>query len=122
MIMNWRPIAIAVSIVIAVTGLCLVAGHVFAGTLPADLSWSNPINTVDQIQIEKSGVQSGPYTVIVTMPAGATSYQDATNNPGSTQCYRAAYLNSSGVGPYAGPVCKTFPALPASSPGAFTVK
>jgi amino acid transporter len=101
--------------------LILCASFVFAGTLPADLTWSNP-DTLDKIQIEKGSSLAGPFATINQVAAGQTSYTDATNAPGDTACYRAAYINSSGIGPYAGPVCKTFPALPSQTPGSFTVK
>ena len=92
-----------------------------SGTLPAQLDWINS-DTLNPIQIEKGSALSGPFTKIVTVPAGTITDTDATNAPGDTACYRVAYANPSGVGPYAGPVCKTFPTIPVQSPGTFTVK
>lgn len=92
-----------------------------AGTLPAQLDWSNP-NTVDGIQVEKGGSLTGAFSMLKQLPANALTYTDATNNPGTTSCYRLGYFNTSGIGPYAGPVCKTFPAVPSQTPATFTVK
>lgn len=92
-----------------------------AGTLSSDLTWQNT-DLNNKIQVEKSNNATGIYTVIAQPAAGSTGYSDATNAPGDTACYRVAYFNLSGVGPYAGPVCKTFPALPSQAPASLTVK
>lgn len=91
-----------------------------AGTLPSILNWTNP-DTVDKVQIEKAASLTGAFTMLAQIPASTITYLDATNGPGETACYRVAYFTTSGVGPYAGPVCKTFPALPSQAPGALTV-
>lgn len=92
-----------------------------AGTLPAQLDWSNP-NTTDTLQLEKSSALTGTYSTLNVLTPNTKTYLDATNNPGSTSCYRLAYKSTSGIGPYAGPVCKTFPAIPSETPQTFTVK
>jgi hypothetical protein len=92
-----------------------------ANTLPAQLTWSNP-DTTDKIQVEKGPAAAGTFTTIAQLPALTTTYLDATNAPGDNNCFRVAYFNASGVGPYAGPVCKNFPALPTQTPGAFIVQ
>ena|SRR5712692_9312829 len=101
--------------------LCSFGASAFAGTLPSTLDWTNP-DTVDKIQIEKAASLTGAFTTLAQVPASTLTYLDATNGPGETACYRVAYFTTSGVGPYAGPVCKTFPALPSQAPGALTVK
>jgi hypothetical protein len=106
---------------VAVLLLSFIAGPVFAGTLPAQLTWTNT-DANDSIQIEKGPALTGNFAAINQVVPGTTGYTDATNAPGDTACYRVAYFNTSGIGPYAGPVCKTFPALPAQAPATFTVK
>lgn len=104
--------------------LCLVfasMGLAEAGTLPATLAWSNPIDVTDGIQVEKSASATGTFATIKQVPSGTITFTDAANNPGETACYRVAYFNPSGIGPYAGPICKTFPTIPAQAPATFTV-
>jgi hypothetical protein len=105
--------------------LCLLVALpslALAGTLPAQLDWANPVDTTDSIQVEKGSALAGPFAIIKQVAPGVTTYTDATNAPGETACYRVAYDNTSGVGPYAGPVCKTFQAIPSATPTPFTVK
>jgi hypothetical protein len=92
-----------------------------AGTLQSDLSWTNT-DSINKIQVVKGSGTVGTFTEIAQVLAGQTTYTDATNNPGETACYKVAYINSAGVGPYAGPVCKTFPPLPSATPGTFQVR
>ena len=102
--------------------ICLLfAVPVQAGTLASVLSWTNP-DTTDGIQIEKASSCAGAFTVLKSVPAGTTSYTDATNAPGDTPCYRVAYVNSSGIGPYAGPTGKVFPPIPAQAPTSLQVQ
>lgn len=105
-----------------VVGLMIGGGVVAqsAGTLSATLTWQNT-ETTDGIQIEKSANIAGTYTIIKQTAANVTTYVDATNAAGDTACYRIAYFNTSGVGPYAGPVCKTFPIVPTQAPATFGV-
>lgn len=93
-----------------------------ASTLSAQLDWSNPVDVTDSVQVEKSSTLAGTYSVLKQLPANSITYTDATNAPGSTACFRVAYFNTSGIGAYAGPVCKTFPATPTQTPSSFTVK
>jgi hypothetical protein len=110
---------------VCVFALCLMLSVwielTHAGTLPAQLDWTNP-DIVDKIQIEKSASLTGTYTILSQPAAETSAFLDATNAPGDAPCYRLAYVNPSGIGPYAGPVCKTFPAIPTQTPGAFTVR
>ena len=93
-----------------------------AGTLPAQLDWTNPLDLTDGVQVEKGASLTGPFVSIRQLPAASTTFTDLTNSAGTTACYRLAYFNTSGVGPYAGPVCKTFPAVPSQAPATPTVK
>lgn len=110
---------------IGLFGVCLIlmASMAFAqaGTLPAQLDWSNT-DTADTIQVEKGPALTGPFTVLNILPANTATYLDGTNSAGTLACYKVAYKSSSGIGPYAGPVCKTFPAIPSQAPASFTVK
>lgn len=101
--------------------LFLFIGSADAGTLTATLTWTNP-DTIDGIQVEKSNSPTGTFGILNQIAAGTTTYADTTNSPGDQSCYRIAYFNSSGVGPYAGPVCKVFPTVPTQTPGSFVVK
>ena len=92
-----------------------------AGTLPATLDWTNP-DIVNGLQVEKSNSATGTFTSIKQLPAKTITFTDATNAPGDTACYRVAYFNTSGMSPYAGPVCKTFPASPQTAPSSLTIK
>lgn len=92
-----------------------------AGTLAATLVWTNPVDITDGVQVEKSNSVSGIFTTIKQTAGNTVQYVDATNSPGDTACYRVAYFNTSGVGPYAGPVCKTFPTVPTQAPASFGV-
>ena len=92
----------------------------FAGTLPATIAWTNT-DTVDGVQIEKSNAPVGTFTTIKQIAALSITFTDPTNAPGDTACYRVAYFNTSGVGPYAGPVCKAFPTVPNQTPAGVTV-
>ena len=92
-----------------------------AGTLVSTLAWANPLNVVDGIQIEKSSSLTGVYSTLRQVAAGSVGYSDGTNGAGETACYRIAYYNTSGVGPYLGPLCKTFPTIPTQTPATFSV-
>lgn len=96
------------------------------GPLQAVLDWGNPDDTTDKIQVEKgisrTGTFTGTFASMGQLPPSTITFVDSLNSPGDTACYRIAYVNASGVGPYAGPVCKTFPALPTQTPEPFTVK
>jgi hypothetical protein len=92
-----------------------------AGTLPSTLSWANPVDITDGIQIEKAASLTGAFTIIKQTAANIVTYIDATNSPGDNSCYRIAYFNTSGVGGYAGTVCKSFPQIPAQVPATFGV-
>jgi hypothetical protein len=106
--------------VVLVLGMLMV-GTVYAGTLQATLSWTNA-DTLNSIQVEKGNSATGTFSMLVQLAPNTITYVDATNVPSEVSCYRVAYFNNSGVGSYAGPVCKTFQALPSQSPGSFTVK
>lgn len=106
------------AIILALVALVNLAS---AGSLPSEITWTNP-DLINKIQIEKGPSFVGPFVTINQVMAGQTLYTDATNEPGETACYRLAYVNASGIGPYAGPVCKTFPALPLQTPEMLTVK
>jgi hypothetical protein len=78
--------------------------------LVSTISWGNPVTmTTNQLQVEKGSSPTGQFVGIAQLPANSTSYTDANNVAGTTACYRVAYLMGNGIGPYAGPVCKTFP-------------
>lgn len=113
----------AVALVLCMVGS--VVGSVYsveAGTLPATLTWSNPTDITDGIQVEKSASVTGTFVIVNQTAVNVTTYTDATNAAGDTSCYRIAYFNTSGVGLYAGPVCKTFPTVPTVAPATFGVK
>ena len=104
----------------AISLLC-ASVSVQAGTLPSDLSWTNT-DSVNKVQVVKGPAIAGPFIEIAQVAAGLASFTDATNTAGDTACYKVAYINSSGPGTYAGPVCKTFPAVSQQVPGAFQVR
>lgn len=95
--------------------LVLVAGPANAGTLPSVLTWTNP-DTTDAIEIDKAPSCAGTFNKLTTVPAGTTTYTDATNAPGDTPCYRVEYFNASGNGPSSNTAGKSFPSLPTVAP------
>jgi hypothetical protein len=100
--------------------LSLVVPTVSAFALDAILTWTNSSST-HGIQIERSATIGGTYSVINQTAANVSTYTDSTNIAGTTSCYRIAYFNTSGVGPYTTPYCKSFPVVPTQLPGAFAV-
>lgn len=91
-----------------------------AGTLKSSLAWTNT-DTTNGVQVEKASSSTGVFTMLKQLLANTVSYDDVTNGSGETACYRMAYYNTSGVGPYSFVVCKTFPTVPTQAPAAFTV-
>ncbi len=93
-----------------------------AQSLDANLQWANPVDITDSIQVEKSTSLTGSFALLKQLAPNTITYTDSTNSQGTTGCYRVAYFNTSGVGPYVGPVCKTFPQTPQTAPSSLTVK
>lgn len=63
------------------------------------LSWSNPVNTrYNSILVKRATVSGGPYSLIASLPYGATSYEDTGLAAGTTYYYRLAYINKIGSG------------------------
>ena len=91
-----------------------------AYALDSNLTWTNPVTTFG-VQVEKASSVGGTYVMINQTAVNATSYTDTDNVAGATACYRIAYFNTSGVGPYATSVCKTFPQIPTQTPANFGV-
>lgn len=122
-IIDWyKKLLIGATVFLVFCIVASVAMRAHAATLPSILEWSNPVDVTDQIRVEKSGSITMPFTKLTDLSANSLTYTDATNGPGDTACYKIAYFNSSGLGPYAGPVCKIFPTVPGQSPATFTVK
>jgi hypothetical protein len=109
------------SIAIFVVVVLLSAVPLSAGTLQSHLDWTNT-DTTNGIWVDKGPTLTGPFNMLVQLPAGTITYTDSTNAPGQTSCYRVAYFNVSGIGSWAGPVCKTFVPISSQTPGTFTVK
>lgn len=116
-LLSWLMGCLAVLMVMGLPSISFAAG-----ILPADLVWSNPVDTVNGIQVEKGSIASGPFVMLSQVPAGSTAYHDGTNGAGETACYRVAYFNTAGVGPYSPTVCKNFPLLPTAAPVGFSVR
>lgn len=99
-----------VAILVAV--LTSLGIYVYAQSLTAKLTWTN-VDTTNRIQVEKSTSPTGTFVIIQTLdPGTATFTESAAGIPGSQVCYRVAYYNTSGVGPYSNVACKTFPLVP----------
>jgi Concanavalin A-like lectin/glucanases superfamily/Fibronectin type III domain/Calcineurin-like phosphoesterase len=77
-----------------------------------NLAWTDNSTNETNFQIERSttGI-GGTYTLLATVSANTTSYNDISVNNGSTEyCYRVRAINGSGNSAYAGPTCATTPA------------
>ena len=83
--------------------------------LTSVLSWDNS-DAMNSIQIEKGPSSDGPFSFLATVVPNTVTFIDEKNAPGEQSCYRLAYANTSGVGPYFNVACKSFPTLPTAAP------
>ena len=77
-----------------------------------DLAWSDNATTETAYEVERStsGI-GGPYTLLVSLPAGSTGYSNTGLSESSEYCYRVRAVNAGGASTDDGPVCTTTPAL-----------
>ena len=115
---------LSLSAVVLMSGL-LCSGPAVAQVAPesASLAWTNTA-TVYDVAIERGSAPQGPFADRAISAPGTVDYTDA--GPflqGEQVCYRLAYQNSVGKGPYSNVACKTFPILaPVESPSSLTVR
>lgn len=96
-----------------------------ADTGLVDLSWSGPDPGANALNVYRGNGSNPPTSLLVSLPPGATSYQDTGVQPGTTYTYRVAWtITCSGgpysttvVGPYSGSSTVTLPGNP-PTPGA----
>lgn len=103
-----------------VVSIMMFASVGMANALDSVLTWTNTATTYG-IQIEKSSSINGTYVMINQTAPNVSMFTDSSNVAGDTSCYRIAYFNTSGVGPYTGAVCKTFPLVPTQTPAGLGV-
>lgn len=95
-----------------------------ADTGLVDLSWTGSDPNADALNVYRGNGGNPPTSLLVSLPASATSYQDNTVQNGTTYTYRVAWTNTcaSGsysttvLGPYSGSSTVTTPGQP-PSPG-----
>ena len=79
-----------------------------------DLTWTDQSNNETGFQIERSTTGSGgPFTLLTTAAADATSFSDTGLTPSSSYCYRIRAVNGAGGSAYDGPTCTTTGSAPA---------
>jgi hypothetical protein len=102
--------------------LVLMAVPVWAvDSLQTTVAWKN-VDTSRKIQLEKGPATTGPFMILAQLEANTTSYLDTKNAPGEKACYRMAYFDDAGFGPFSTPKCKTFTVTSTSPPSTVTVK
>lgn len=65
------------------------------------LSWSDNSTNEDGFKIMRASASDGPFTVIASMSANSTSYQDAGLSPETTYYYKLMAFNANGDSDYA---------------------
>ena len=81
--------------------------------LQAHLAWADNSGDESGFDIQRSTAGAGgPFTPLVSLPAGTTAYDDFTVTPGAEFCYRVRAYNAFGTSEWAGPACATTPAEP----------
>jgi hypothetical protein len=75
------------------------------------LTWTDASSNESEFKIyrKRSG---GPWSLVVSVPANTTGYQDAGRTPGITYAYRMRAENSAGRSPYSNDSRVTMPAAP----------
>lgn len=107
-------------VIMACFSVGLAEAQASAG-LNSVLTWDN-VDSINPIQIEKGASLEGPFSFLATVVPNTVTFMDESNTPGENSCYRLAYANTSGVGPYSNVVCKLFPTLPTAAPVLKTVQ
>lgn len=82
-----------------------------------DLAWTDNATNEAAYEVERSttGV-GGPYTLLITLPEGSTSYSNTGLTASTEYCYRVRATNGGGASGYAGPTCATTLASPPPNP------
>ena len=76
-----------------------------------NISWTDNSNNETNFEIERSATGiGGTYSLIVTVAANTTSYNDVIVNSSSEYCYRVRAINVAGSSAYSSPSCATTPA------------
>lgn len=81
-------------------------------TYSIELSWNDNAFDEDEYEIERSLVESGPYSLYATVPANSTQYMDPDVEKGTTYCYRISAKNPIGSSAIVGPICATTTTVP----------
>lgn len=66
-----------------------------------NLSWADNSDNENGFKIVRATVSGGPYTLIATLPANSTTYQDTGLLPGTTYYYKVKAFNAKGDSGYA---------------------
>ena len=78
-----------------------------------DLTWNDNATNEANYEVERSTTGSGgPFSPLVSLPAGTTSYSNTGLSPSTEYCYRVRAVNGGGASAYDGPACATTPAPP----------
>ena len=81
-------------------------------TYSIELSWNDSAFDEDEYEIERSLVETGPYTLYATLTANSTYFMDQNVEKGTTYCYRISAKNPIGSSSLVGPVCATTTTVP----------
>lgn len=103
--------------------ILFVASVAFAATGTAVIQWTNTSSTFP-LHLERASSAAGPWTQIADIPASTSTYTDNNLVIPGTVCYRLAYYNAGGNGPYSivdANSCKTFVSPPTMAPGGVTI-
>lgn len=104
------------------SALLLFPMTALAATGTAIVVWTNT-DTVNSVRLEQAQTVAGPFQLLTALPPGATSYSVSGLTVPSTVCFRAAYTNTAGIGPYSNVACKDLVAgsSPPTAPSNVTV-
>jgi hypothetical protein len=93
-----------------------------AATGTAVVRWDNT-DTINSVRLEQAQTVAGPFQLLTVLPPDATSYSVSGLTVPSTVCFRAAYVNPIGIGPYSNVACKDLVAgsSPPTTPSNVTV-
>lgn len=103
----------------ALTAFIILAGPGFAIAQAAtqqvsvSINWQDNSNNEDGFDIERGGVQAGPFNQLIRLGTNVTNYVDviAADPGGSTYCYRVKAYNAAGSSPYSNVACLTTPVI-----------
>jgi hypothetical protein len=75
------------------------------------VSWTDASDDELDFEVQRSNAGSGgPWSALVTLGEGVTSYDDDAVGPGATYCYRVRATNLYGASGWAAPACASTPA------------